>query len=89
MSLNKIKPKFYVYGCDQLLNDLQELISSAGEYENSGESSDDWLLSFGIKFSDKPSQVQLSWGEAINIVTRHTIRKLASIRDESIRDCPF
>ena len=26
MSHNKIKPKFYVYGCDQLLNDLQELI---------------------------------------------------------------
>jgi len=89
MSLNKIKPKFYVYGCDQLLNDLQELISSAGEYENSGKSPDDWLFGFGLKSSNKPNNVQLSWGAAINVATRHTIQKLVRIRRESTKDHPF
>ena len=89
MSLNKVKPKFYVYGCKQLLHDLEELIDSAGEYEDSGRSTDDWLEDLGLGFDNKPRAVQLSWGIAINVALRHNIHKLKSIRDESIEDCPF
>ena len=53
MALNKIKPKFYVYGCKQLLHDLEELIDSAGEYEDSGRSTDDWLIDLG---NSKPGE---------------------------------
>ena len=87
MSLNKTKPKFYVYGCDQLLHDLQELIDSAGDYEESGRSTDDWLIDLGLGFDNKA--IQLSWGAAINVAIRHNTRKLISIRDGSIKDCPF
>ena len=89
MALDKIKPKFYVYGCKQLLHDLEELIDSAGEYEDSGRSTDDWLIDLGLGFDNKPNTVQLSWGAAINIALRHSTRKLKSIRDESIEDYPF
>ena len=89
MALDKIKPKFYVYGCKQLLHDLEELIDSAGEYEDSGRSTDDWLVDLGLGFDNKPRAVQLSWGTAINVALRHNIYKLKSIRDESIEDYPF
>ena len=88
MSLNKVKPKFYVYGCDQLLHDLQELIDSAGDYENTGRSTDEWLIDLGLGFDNKSDAIQLSWGTAINVAIRHNTHKLISIRDESIEDFP-
>lgn len=89
MGLNKIKPKFYVYGCNQLLHDLKELISSAGDYQDSGKSTDDWLRNLGLGFNNKPISMKLSWGAAINLAIRHSTHKFKRIRDESIKDCPF
>ena len=89
MKLNKIKPRFYIYGCDQFLHDLEELVHSAGDYQESGRTTDDWLDDLGLGFDSKPESVRLSWGSAINIAIKHTTRRLVSIRDESNDDFPF
>ena len=80
--------RYYVYGCEVLLENLRDLIEVAAKFENDGKSAEEWLTYEGFKHADKFKR-RLSWGEAINIIILRHTKQLLRIREDSISDWPF
>ena len=89
MNKNYIAPKYYVYGCNQLLSDLRELVDSAADFEKQGKSAEEWLKYQGLKCSWEIRDVRLSWGAAINMLILNRTNELLNIREEAKEDYPF
>ena len=100
MNKNYIAPKYYVYGCNQLLSDLRELVDSAADFEEQGKSAEEWLKYQGLKCRweikdiaqkgiDEKSNIRLSWGTAINMLILNRTNELLDIREEAKEDFPF
>jgi len=90
MNSNKITPKFYLYGCGELLSDLRELIDSAADFEEQGKSAEEWLKFQGLNCIWEDKDVHLSWGAAINVLISNRTNELSEIRNDSLKtDFPF
>ena len=82
----EIIPKYYVYGCDQLLTDIKEIMESAARAEESGLTSNEWLDYQGLESMTKNLKNNISWGGAIKILLINRTHELQRIRDEQLID---
>ena len=80
--------KYYVYGCSELLQNLEELIDGAAQFEEDGKSVEEWLIHEGLE-NINDIRRQISWGLAINMIIARRVKELLRIREESMRDWPF
>ena len=84
-----ITPKYYIYGCSQLLSDLRELIDGAADFEEQGRSAEEWLKHHELNCNWESQDMHLSWGAAINMLILNRTNELLEIREDSIGDYPF
>ena len=89
MNKNCTAPKYYIYGCSQLLSDLRELIDGAADFEEQGKSAEEWLKYQGLNCNWETKGIRLSWGAAINMLILNRTKELLEIREDSIGDYPF
>ena len=86
MDKKKISQRYYVYGCEQLLEDIKEIMESAAYAENSGKTSNEWLNYHDLESITKDLTSDLSWGAAIKVLLISRTRQLDRIRDERLTD---
>lgn len=89
MKKNYIAPRFYVYGCRELLLDLREIIDSAAIYEEEGRSPEQWLEHHEFFVRQGTQRMNLTWGNAINMLIQDRTNELLEIRESRMSDYPF
>ena len=89
MKKNDIAPKFYVYGCQELLLDLREIIDSAAIFEEEGKSPEQWLEYHEFFVRQGTERMNLTWGNAINMLIQDRTNELLEIRESRMSDYPF
>ena len=84
---NKSQNKYFVYGCDELLDELMTITESAAEAELNDYHAAEWLL----EEFDIPMSSLITWGDAIRYILKLRLHKIEGpkIMHKTQNDPPF
>ena len=87
MIKNKNHNKYFVYGCDELLNELLSIVDSAASAELRDCHAAEWLF----EEYDIPITSMVTWGDAIRYILMQRLRRIKGSKKtkKELNEPPF